>query len=198
MFARDFYRMQFQARWERSVNVTPFADAPRINTFRDPAGSLYFENGKVLRSVRAEFEAFVLEFITSDFAHNWVSSGQLIPTEVLGRRADGSLLLEHPLISFPSYPWEWTSGQWNAAAELTLQLCEGLLEIGLILKDATPMNIMFDGPNPIFVDLLSVERRDPSNPIWNAYAQFVRTFLLPLAAKEHLGWPLAASISQIG
>jgi SAM-dependent methyltransferase len=32
--------------------------------------------------------------------------------------------------------------------------------------------------------------------LWLAYAQFVRTFLLPLVAHRYLGWPLAASLHK--
>jgi 2-polyprenyl-3-methyl-5-hydroxy-6-metoxy-1,4-benzoquinol methylase len=67
---------------------------------------------------------------------------------------------------------------------------------GLVLKDATPLNVLFDGPQPVFVDVSSVEQRDLSSPIWLAYAQFVRTFLLPLAANQYLGWPLSASLQK--
>ncbi len=42
----------------------------------------------------------------------------------------------------------------------------------------------------MFVDLLSVERRDPGDPTWLPYAQFVRTFLLPLLANKHFDIPL--------
>ena len=105
-------------------------------------------------------------------------------------------MLEHPRIFFPSYPWEWTPGAWVAAAELTLDLCESLVSKGLILKDATPLNVLFEGARPVFVDVLSIEQRDPKNPLWMAYAQFVRTFLLPLAAYRYLGWPLAASLQR--
>jgi SAM-dependent methyltransferase len=37
------------------------------------------------------------------------------------------------------------------------------------------------------VDVLSFERRDPRDAAWMAYAQFVRTFLLPLAAYKYFG-----------
>jgi SAM-dependent methyltransferase len=43
------------------------------------------------------------------------------------------------------------------------------------------------------VGVLSFERRDPRSPLWIAYAQFARTFLLPLCAYVHLGWPLSAT-----
>ncbi len=78
----------------------------------------------------------------------------------------------------------------HAAAKLTLQLAETLVEEGLGLKDATPYNILFRGPRPVFIDVLSAERRDPSDPTWLAYAQFTRTFLLPLLVNKHFGLSL--------
>jgi SAM-dependent methyltransferase len=120
----------------------------------------------------------------------------MVGTEVREQRTDGSLLLEHERIFFPSYPWEWTPGQWHAAAELTLNLCEEAVGAGYILKDATPLNILFRGAEPVFVDVLSFERRDETSPVWMAYAQFVRTFLLPLAAHRYLGWPLGAALAR--
>lgn len=176
---------------------TPLADVSRIATFRDPAGSLRVENGRVLRTLRHEYADTVLKFIQSKTGEEWVNSGRLVRTTVLPEQEGaGEHLLEHPHIFFPSYPWEWTPGQWAAAAELTLDLCEALLDHRLILKDATPLNVLFDGPQPVFVDVSSVEQRDVSSPIWAAWAQFVRTFLLPLAAYKYLGWPLAASLQK--
>jgi predicted RNA methylase len=42
----------------------------------------------------------------------------------------------------------------------------------------------------VFIDVLSLERRDPGDPAWLPYAQFVRTFLLPLLANRHFGMAL--------
>ena len=47
---------------------------------------------------------------------------------------------------------------------------------------------------PIFGDVLSPESRHLEDPLWLAYGQFERTFLLALAARKHLGWPLASSL----
>jgi hypothetical protein len=120
----------------------------------------------------------------------------MAPTRILASESGQSALLEHERVFFPSYPWEWTPSQWIDAASLTLDLCEEALEDEFILKDATPLNILFSGPRPVFVDVLSFERRDPKSPLWMAYAQFVRTFLLPLCANVHLGWPLAATLQR--
>ena len=80
--------------------------------------------------------------------------------------------------------------QWLSAAELTLRLCDEALDEGWILKDATPLNVLFDGARPVLVDVLSFERRDPGSSLWLAYGQYVRTFLLPLLMKKMLQWPL--------
>jgi SAM-dependent methyltransferase len=82
----------------------------------------------------------------------------------------------------------------QAAGELTLDLATGLLPACLGLKDATPYNILFRGSSAVFVDLLSVEGREPHDPIWLAYAQFVRTFLLPLLVNKEFGVPLEQSL----
>jgi hypothetical protein len=73
----------------------------------------------------------------------------------------------------------------ESAAALTLDLAEQVLSNGWGLKDATPYNILFQGPRPVFVDVLSFERRDPGDALWSAYAQFVRAFLLPLMANRY-------------
>jgi 2-polyprenyl-3-methyl-5-hydroxy-6-metoxy-1,4-benzoquinol methylase len=171
------------------------AAALTIETFRDPAGSLRIVGDRVLREVRRDHADAALRFLQSPTAHEWVAQGHLVETCFL-REDAGELTLEHPRVFFPSYPWEWTPSAWIAAADLTLDLCEGLLDHGLILKDATPLNILFRGSRPVLVDVLSIEERDPASPLWLAYAQFVRTFLLPLAAYRYLGWPLAASMQN--
>jgi SAM-dependent methyltransferase len=78
----------------------------------------------------------------------------------------------------------------HAAAGLTLRLAQAALAHGFGLKDATPYNIMFDGPRPVFLDVLSFERRDPLDPIWRPYGQFIRSFLYPLLANRYLGLQL--------
>ncbi len=164
-------------------------------TFRDPAGSVRMVGDRVLREVHPEHARAALRFLQSETAQEWATQGWLIETHFITGE-NGELTLEHPRVFFPSYPWEWTPSAWIAAADLTLDLCEGLLERGLILKDATPLNVLFRGARPVFVDVLSVEERDPASPLWLAYAQFVRTFLLPLLAYQHLGWPLATSMQR--
>lgn len=164
---------------------------PANGTFRDPQGRLYLERDRVLREIYPDHVEPVLAWVQSQLAREWMHQGRLIATTVLAAKAGHGGLLEHERLFFPSYPWEWSPGQWRAAAALTLDLCEEALGEGFILKDATPLNVLFRGARPVFVDVLSFEVRDRRSPLWIAYAQFVRTFLLPLAAYNYLGWPLA-------
>src|SRR5665213_3579529 len=161
-------------------------------TFRDPSGHVEFTQTEVLRHVYQQEAEAALRFLHSSLAQTWQSSGQMIAGEI-EETPQGELLIHHPRVFFPSYPWEWSPSQWRAAAELTLNLCREAVPAGFLLKDATPLNVLFEGPRAVFVDVLSFDPREPANPIWLAQGQFVRTFLLPLLAHRYLGWPLAAS-----
>lgn len=104
--------------------------------------------------------------------------------------AGAAAVLRHERVAFPSYPYEWPAEMLHAAGLLTMDLARSVVDEGLGLKDATPWNVLFRGPVPSFVDWLSVERRDPHDPIWLPAAQFERTFVLPLLAHRELGTPL--------
>lgn len=165
------------------------------STFRDPAGELRLTAGFALRRIHPHAEAAAREFLASPLRASLEKSGDLVPSAIADAARhtsipSGELWLEHPRIFPISYPWEWTGAQWRAAAELTLRIARKAIDAGWTLKDATPLNVVFDGARPVLVDVLSLERREPGSTVWLAYGQFVRTFLLPLAAAKHLRWPL--------
>lgn len=171
----------------------------RESTFRDPAGELYLTPEFALRRIHPGAETAAREFLASSLRAALEQSGDLVPSRPADPQhhpciAPGELWLQHPRISPITYPWEWTPAQWRAAAELTLRVAEKAVDAGWTLKDATPLNVVFDGPRPVLVDVLSLERRDPHSSVWLAYGQFVRTFLLPLVAAKYLAWPLENTI----
>lgn len=170
-------------------------------TFRDPAGELRLTAGYALRRIRPAAVEETQAFLASPLRSSLEQSGDLIPSKVAAPGshpsiAAGEFWLEHPRLDPISYPWEWTTAQWRAAAELTLRIASRAIDAGWTLKDATPLNILFSGPRPILVDVLSFERRDPHSSVWLAYGQFVRTFLLPLVAAKYLSWPLHATLFE--
>lgn len=168
-------------------------------TFRDPAGQLRLTARHALRRIYPAAVDATMQFLASPLREALEKSGDLIPSKIANASehacvAPGEVWLEHPRIQTISYPWEWTPAQWRAAAELTLRIARGAVDAGWILKDATPLNILFVGTRPMLVDVLSFERRDLQSSVWLAYGQFVRTFLLPLVAAKYLSWPLEATI----
>jgi len=166
-------------------------------TFRDPAGSIELRADGAYRRVLPPYDAEILAFLETRLAEDLVAQSRLIASEVLlSAGSSHSLLLRHPRIAFQSYPWEWPPALWLAAAELTLDLCRDLVKEGWILKDATPLNVLFRGTEPIFVDVLSICRTEPDQPVWYAYAQFVRMFLLQMLAYAKLGWALQATLMR--
>ena len=190
---------EIEKGWDAGLLEVELGESALDPTFRDPAGHLHLTETHALRRVRPAAVEETLAFLGSRLRGSLEGSGELISSRIAepGVHAcvgPGEFWLEHPRIDPISYPWEWTTGQWRAAAELTLGIARKATDAGWALKDATPLNIVFAGARPVLVDVLSLERRDPHSSVWLAYGQFVRTFLLPLVAQKFLSWPLQATL----
>jgi hypothetical protein len=170
-------------------------------SFRDPAGTVLRHNKRILRTVNPDATAGLEAFFATRLAREAMESGALVRSAriLLGEQPDlvlnSGYVLEHERIPFPNYPYEWPPEMLHAAGGLTIELARRALEEGFGLKDATPYNVMFRGVQPVFIDVLSFERREPLDATWMAYAQYVRTFLLPLLANRSFGLPLGYTLS---
>lgn len=177
------------------------------NSFRDPAGCLFSLDGSIYRVVNPVGVADLDAFMASKAGHKLMNSGKIVGTreldpaqrDTLCRDArvrhlfnafGGQKILQHERVEFQTYPYEWPAEMLHAAGVLTLNLAAELVEDGLGLKDGTSYNVLFRGPDPVFIDVLSFERREADDPTWLPYAQFVRTFVLPLLAHKKFGVPL--------
>lgn len=171
-------------------------------SFRDPSGRLLLTGDRALRFVSGKGASELRCFLATDAAREFVASGLLVSTKFLepdstllmppdveaaSRAGEVPVVVEHERIAVRSFPYEWPPEMLHAAGSLTLDLADGCIEEGFSLKDATPYNILFRGPRPVFVDLLSFEPRDPHDPTWLPFNQFVRTILLPLLVNKHFG-----------
>jgi SAM-dependent methyltransferase len=162
-------------------------------SFRDPAGTVLRSAGRILRAVEPGSVGELENFLATQAARDAIEAGKLVTSvrltleEAANLHLGSAAIFEHERIPFPSYAHEWPPEMLAAAGTLTLELFRRALREGFGLKDATPYNILFRGPRPVFVDVLSFEHRQPRDASWRAYAQFVRTFLLPLAAHRHFG-----------
>src|SRR5260370_32383753 len=182
-------------------------------SFRDPGGRTCLVDNRVLRVVNkkglCDLEAFLhVSFLdrvgeSEQLVNDWFLSAAATE-EVLKREKvrsiyadlEGGSIVEHERISFPSFPYEWPPEMLCVAATLTLDFAETLTDEGLGLKDASPYNVLCRGSKPVFVDLLSFERRDPRDPTWLPLAQFMRTFLLPLLINKHFGIGLSQLLTS--
>ena len=96
----------------------------------------------------------------------------------------GTVVFRVEALTNITYPWEWPDFMLREAAALTLELRQGLLDLGLDLKDASAFNVQFRGMNPVFMDLGSIEAWRP-NPSWGAVRQFTEHFINPLVVGSH-------------
>jgi SAM-dependent methyltransferase len=158
-------------------------------SFRDPAGKLFRRGDRILRTVNLSGIADLEAFLGSPVAQQLTAEGKVVGTRRL-QATNREALLEHDRIPFPSFPYEWPPEMLFQAARLTLELALRLQRHDIGLKDATPYNVLFRGPEPVFIDILSFEQRVPGDASWLPYAQFIRTFLLPLLANRHFGLAL--------
>lgn len=191
----------------RMPRFTQVSETRLSASFRDPAGRLFELDGRIFRLITQVQAPAILPFLATKVAKNFISRGLLVRTDLLSdaeatelkaspeveawfMESPASFAVEHERIPFPSYPFEWPPPMLHDAGRLTLELAEEVVRDGFGLKDATPYNVLFRGPRPVFIDVLSFERRDPLDPVWLPYAQFVRTFLLPLLINREFGIPL--------
>jgi 2-polyprenyl-3-methyl-5-hydroxy-6-metoxy-1,4-benzoquinol methylase len=182
-------------------------------SFRDPAGALLSYEGRVLRLVNRQGERDLNASLKSEALAGFVESGRLVKAWKLSEESfrellrdsrlaelvkdnQVSMVVEHERIPFQSFPYEWPAEMLHAAAHLTLDLGQAMLAEGRGLKDATPYNVLFRGPVPVFVDWLSFEERAPSDSTWLPYAQFARTFLLPLLVNKDFGLQVGPLLLQ--
>ncbi|MFQ5545406.1 MAG: class I SAM-dependent methyltransferase, partial [Acidiferrobacterales bacterium] len=112
-----------------------------------------------------------------------------VDPSVLGQSARSArYVLEHPILPFVSYPYEWPFAALKAAALLQLDIHLEALDHGVTLSDATAYNIQFRGIEPVFIDNLSL-RRYRKGEFWVAHRQFCEQFVNPLLLRALLGIP---------
>src|SRR4030095_14331798 len=128
-------------------------------SMRDPGGHLCLVDERVIRIVNQHGLSDLITFLKSKASARMFESQQLINTRFLDHDATQNLLryeevrrviaqtteatlLEHERVQFPSLPYEWPAEMLHAAAKLTLDLAEQLIDEGLGLKDASPYNVL--------------------------------------------------------
>ena len=160
-------------------------------SFSDYNGRLLTYHGNLYRAIpadqaglyRALFQQGVVQALVEErlLVDTWIAPLELAPYK---------LVLQHRKLPLVSYPQEWCAAMLKAAALHHIDCCLALDRYDLTTDDAHPINILFEGTRPLFVDFGSINRlrKDIWYPWpWPPYEQFCQMFLYPLllAAQGH-------------
>ncbi len=152
------------------------------SSFRDNAGAVYTHGGRIFRSVTKYGKDDYQYFVSSGLKQELLRNNCLIPFKETSRVVipEAWKTLDVDTIPFVSYPYEWSFDMYKEVAKLLLTIQLIALSKNMILKDASAYNMQIYQGKPILIDLLSFEKYTEGQP-WNAYGQFCRHFLAPLA-----------------
>ena len=157
---------------------------------------MFYRGDRVLRGLdRHSFDDWTALSSSPLFAR-LVAEGKVVGTRVAddvdptldGLHRGVVAVLEHDVVPFVSYPYEWPFGMLRDAALLQLELVRRALDADLMLKDSSPYNVQWHGTSPVFIDIGSFERL-PENEPWAGYRQFCMLFLYPLLIQAYCGVP---------
>jgi ribosomal protein L11 methylase PrmA len=161
-------------------------------SFRDPAGRVARHGERVLRFVYAGAAADYTWLRDNGILERLIAQGRVVPTrevqtDDLGPAAEGAVhVLEHDVIPFWSYPYEWPFAALKRAALFHLDLHADVLARDATLVDASAYNVQFIGAQPLFIDVLSL-RRYHDGELWDGHRQFCEQFLNPLLLQASRG-----------
>jgi ribosomal protein L11 methylase PrmA len=167
-------------------------------SFRDPSGYVFRAGDRIFRSVNPPAAENFGALEKSGLLQRLAEAGLVLPAwpvtlqpgmekAFAGPRGETPFrLIEHPLIPFITYPYEWCFSQLKDAALAHLDLQVAALEAGFVLSDATPYNMQFHVGRPVHIDILSL-RAYHEGELWQGYNQFCRMFLAPLLVEAWTG-----------
>ena len=178
--------------------MTQQTTQPLDSSFRDPSGFVFEKDGTLYRQVNNIFKEDFDHFISSGCYDHFIKKQWLVSHEEIVKNFTGSpgwyKTLKPQRVPFISYSSDWCFDMLKDAALLTLQMAKECIQFGVILKDATPYNIQWLDGKAVFIDTLSFERYDASQP-WIAYRQFCESFLSPLLLMHYSHQPLQPLLS---
>ena len=162
----------------KSIDPTDITIDPA--SYVDPTGRVFSWQGSTYRAIVPERSEFFHHLVSEVIHRSSELRRAFVETEITDLTLDGyGLILKHRTIAFPSYCVEWPPAMLKGAALLTLRIASQLARHGLMLQDAHPWNVFFDGTEPRFIDLGSVVPAHEAL-LWPAYDQFCQFFLHPL------------------
>ena len=165
------------------ADTSVVSDGRHPASFRDRSGFVFHRQGRLYRQVNESYRSHFDQLLSSGLYAELTAAGLLVEhREVMEPPAGPQAykIIAPRSIPVVSYPYEWCFSQLKDAALLTLDLQRRALRHGMMLKDASAYNVLFEDAAPVFIDTLSFETYAEGQP-WVAYRQFCQHFLAPLA-----------------
>src|SRR3990167_20082 len=164
------------------------------SSFRDSTGTVFDINGRIVRGLSSEGAQRYFNLKQSGLLQELEQADRIIVSKDIGLMDLSPKYihyLEHELIPYISYPYEWPFLLLKDAALLHLSIQIQSLERDIVLSDASAYNIQFKGVSPIFIDVLSF-RPYKEGELWGGHRQFCEQFLNPLLLHAIIGVPYQA------
>lgn len=161
-----------------------------LGSFRDPEGSVFLFNGSAYRTFTENSLPKIEKLLSTDFFQKYVEEKRIIKTTIIKNKfskdnlVKGEYILQHTMIPFITYPYEWSFSMLKDGALLVLNLLKDCLQNGYILKDGTAWNVTYNNGKMIFFDVLSIDIYEEGQT-WDGYNQFCCEFLYPLLLKSY-------------
>jgi hypothetical protein len=150
------------------------------SSYVDPGGAVFSYRGEILRGLRAESADFYASLLDEGHVVSRLLGREIVATERTDYELEGfALVLRHRKVDPLNFCFEWPPEMLREAALLTLDICLRLADHDLILQDAYPWNVHFEGPQAVFIDFTSIVPAEP-DLVWTPYEQFCNFFLYPL------------------
>jgi len=125
----------------------------------DSAGEVFTDGQRILRGIFPGKAGEARKALSAYERYDLSSRGVVRTAEVSDqwRQLGYDLVLEHEKIPFITYAHEWPAEMLKDAALLQIHLGLELDRHGFVLKDSGASgNVLFRGPEPVFVDFLSI------------------------------------------
>ncbi len=160
------------------IDISKFSLHPL--SYGDPNGSVFQHDDELYRVISEDQIDFYLELFERGIIDELIDKKCLIPSTIADVNIEEKwLVIRHESVAFPSYCFEWCGEMLKEAARVVLKLEQNLLRHGLTLTDPHPVNVLFQGVKPFWVDFGSLARVGAPNAGWSS-EMFAAHFTRPL------------------
>ncbi len=152
------------------------------SSYVDPHGFVFHTDRGIFRAIFKESADFYRRMISDGIAQRLHERFGLVRTELSElylADVGCDLVVQHEVVEPATYCVEWCPSMLRDAARLHLELSIELASQHMMLQDASPWNVRFQGTRPRFIDFTSIVPTQ-ARLLWPAYSQFQSFFMRPL------------------